>query len=88
MMARVICTVFVLFCLNGTASAQSAQPYAAPDAELWRDMVQALAELPMSLSSHQRLQQTLEYIQQQARIREARTRTLQSTGPAAPGEAK
>lgn len=50
--------------------AQSAQPYTAPDKDLWDIMARALDDLPMSTSVHQQVQSILAGVQREAQVRE------------------
>lgn len=56
------------------ALAQPAQPYTAPDAELWSVMVRAFGDVPMSLPAHQQVQQIIANVQHEAQMREARAK--------------
>ncbi len=53
--------------------------YTAPDRELWEAMQRALAEIPMSLSSHQQVQRILADVAREASVKKARP-----AAPAAP----
>lgn len=45
--------------------------YAAPTEDLWNQMVQALGNVPMSITSHQNVQAILAQVMQQSQIRVA-----------------
>jgi len=51
-----------------------AQEYAAPDAELWRQMTEVTANVPMSLSAHQQVQRIFADVQREAQTRAARAK--------------
>jgi hypothetical protein len=66
---KVIACIFVLFAL-AFAPAHAQQPqYAPPSAELWRQMGDAFAQLPISLPAHQQILSIVNQVEQQA-IRE------------------
>lgn len=49
-----------------------AQPYAAPEQDLWTEMKMAISNVPMALSSHQQVQQILQQVEREAQVRAAR----------------
>lgn len=54
-----------------------AQDYAAPDAELWRQMTEALATVPMALTAHQQMQAILKNVQSEAQMRAMRAKVAE-----------
>ncbi len=67
-----VCALLVAF--PNPSIAQPAQPYVAPDADLWAMMSRAFDDLPMSFAAHQQIQQIMANVQREAQIREARAR--------------
>lgn len=47
-------------------------PYAPVDADLWGLLGNAIADMPMSMSTHQKIQNLMQSLQQEARLRAAR----------------
>lgn len=64
------------------------QPYAAPDADLWRQMKDAFATLSMPLSAHHQVQQILQNVEQQARVKAAQAESERKAKQPAPEKKK
>jgi hypothetical protein len=73
-MIRLVCGGLLL--LFGNAGA-IAQEYTAPDAELWRQMTEALAGISMPLPAHQQVQIILQNVQREAQMRAARAKVAE-----------
>lgn len=52
-----------------------AQEYTPPDKELWMQMVQALSQVSMPLSSHQAVQQIVQSVEREAAARAVRSKS-------------
>lgn len=66
----------VVLCVATARSQPASTSYAAPDAELWREMARAFNDLPISLGAHQQIQQIMQNVQREAQIRATRARAL------------
>lgn len=60
---------------SSQAFAQQPTPFApVSDRDLWEAMNRAFAELPISLTAHQQIQQIMANVQREAQVREARAK--------------
>ncbi len=68
--------VLAALCIAGPAFTQDARQYAPPDEKLWEAMQRALADVPMSLSSHQSVQRILEDVRREAHMQAGRAKAI------------